>query len=154
MTAGLTIEPATAADLDAIDAVSRASFAAPWTRQAYADELARAHARVDVARAGAPPELAGYVVTWAVVDEVHLLVIATAPAHRRRGVADALLATVCGRADRDGARLTTLEVRAGNVAARALYERHGFTVVATRRAYYADDQEDAVVMIRERPAPA
>lgn len=146
---GAAIEAALAEDLEAIDAISRASFPAPWPRQAYVDELARPHARVDVARvAGA---VAGYVVTWAVVDEVHLLVIATDPAHRRRGVGDALMATVCARADRDGARITTLEVRAGNHAARALYERHGFAVVATRRGYYADDGEDAVVMIRDRP---
>ena len=147
----LTIEAARPADLDAIDAIAQASFATPWPRQSYADELARPHARVDVARlAGA---IVGYVVTWAVVDELHLLVIATAPTLRRRGIGDALLATICARADRDGARLTTLEVRASNGAARKLYQRHGFAVVAIRRGYYADDNEDAVVMIRPQPGP-
>lgn len=143
------VEPATADDLDAIDAISRASFPAPWPRQSYVDELARPHAHVEVARQGGA--VAGYVVTWSVVDELHLLVIATAPALRRRGIGDALMAAVTARADRDGARLTTLEVRAGNAAARALYARHGFAVVATRRGYYADDGEDAIVMLRERP---
>lgn len=145
----LTIAPAEAADLDAIDAIARAGFARPWPRQVYADELTRPQARVVVARQAG--RIVGYAITWAVVDEVDLLEIATAPAARRRGVGHALLAVVCARADREGATQTTLEVRAGNAAARALYERHGFAVAAVRKGYYADDGEDAVVMIRSRP---
>lgn len=145
----LALAAATADDLDAIEAISRASFPRPWPRHLYAEELARPHARVELARAG--DAAVGYVVTWDVVDEVHLLEIAVAPAWRRRGVGDRLLAAVCARADGAGARLVTLEVRAGNAAARALYARHGFVEVATRRAYY-DDGEDGVVMIRAAAA--
>lgn len=144
----LTIAPATLADLDAIDALAQAAFARPWPRQAYADELGRPHARVDLARLGARP--VGYAITWTIVDEVDLLEIATAPDVRRRGVGHALLAALCARADRGDVRQVTLEVRAGNAAARGLYERHGFAVVTVRRAYYADG-EDAIVMMRPRP---
>jgi ribosomal-protein-alanine N-acetyltransferase len=144
----LAIAAATADDLDAIEAISRASFARPWPRHLYAEELARPHARVELALVGGAA--IGYLVTWDVVDEVHLLEIAVAPGWRRRGVGDRLLAALCARADHGGARLVTLEVRAGNAAARALYARHGFVEVATRRAYY-DDGEDGVVMLR--PAP-
>jgi ribosomal-protein-alanine N-acetyltransferase len=150
--APLTITRATAADLDVIEAISRASFPRPWPRHLYVEELARPHACVEVARTTDDDGLtivAGYVVSWSVVDEVHLLEIAVAPAMRGRGVGDALVHALCDRADRAGARLVTLEVRAGNAAARRLYDRHGFTVVATRRAYY-DDGEDGVVMLRTR----
>lgn len=144
------IDRATVADLDAIDAISQASVPGSWPRQAYADELTRPHATVDVARvAGA---VVGFAVTWAVAGEVELLVIATDPARRRQGVGHALMAAVCAAADGAGARLIALEVRAGNAAARALYARHGFAVATTRRAYYADG-EDAVVMIRPGPGP-
>jgi [ribosomal protein S18]-alanine N-acetyltransferase len=144
----MVIEPATVDDLDAIAAIGLVSFARPWPRQTYADELARPHARVIVARADAT--VRGYAVTWSVGDEVELLQIATAPDARRRGVGQALLGAVCAAADRSGARQLVLEVRADNQAARALYAGHGFAVIATRRGYYADDGQDAVVMIRPR----
>lgn len=155
MTAGAgaprTIEAATDADLDAILAISAASFPRPWPPHLYVEELRRAHARVEVARAGGV--IVGYLITWHVLDEVHLLEIAVAPHARRQGVGEALMAHLCTRADAPvddgGARLVTLEVRAGNAAARALYARWGFAVVATRRGYY-EDGEDGVVMLRAR----
>ena len=144
----LAVVPATAADLDAIEAISQASFPTPWPRHLYVEELARPHSRLEVARApdGA---LAGYLVWWDVADEVHLLEIATAPAWRRRGVGNVMMRALCERADRRGATLVTLEVRAGNADARRLYARWGFAVVATRSGYYSDG-EDAVVMLRSR----
>lgn len=142
----ITVAPATAADLDAIDEISRHSFKVPWPRQTFADELTRDHARLDVARRG--PDLVGYLNYWLVVDEVHLLAIATHPDARRAGVAAALMDHLLAVALARPARIITLEVRAGNTAARALYARYGFTEVTTRRHYYGDDGEDAVVMTR------
>jgi ribosomal-protein-alanine N-acetyltransferase len=40
----------------------------------------------------------------------------------------------------------TLEVRMGNQAARALYERFGFAPAGIRKGYYAEVGEDALVM--------
>ena len=48
------------------------------------------------------------------------------------------------------AQVLTLEVRASNLPAQALYEKYGFAKVGVRRRYYADDGEDAVVMTTER----
>lgn len=141
----ITVAPATAAELDAIDEISRHSFRVPWPRQTFVDELTRDHARLDVARRG--PDLVGYLNYWLVVDEVHLLAIATHPDARRAGVAAALMGHLLDVARARPARLITLEVRAGNTAARALYARYDFTEVTTRRNYY-DDGEDAVVMTR------
>lgn len=141
----ITIAPATVGDLDAIDEISRHSFRAPWPRQTFADELTRAQARLDVARRG--PDVAGYLNYWLVADEVHLLAIATHPDLRRGGVAAALMAHLMEVART--ARLVTLEVRAGNEAARGLYRRFGFVEISTRRGYYGDDGEDAVVMTLE-----
>jgi ribosomal-protein-alanine N-acetyltransferase len=140
----LVITAATEADLDAIDEISQHSFKTPWPRQTFVDELARDHARIDLARRGS--DVVGYVNYWLVTDEVHLLAIATHPDARRGGVAAALVRHLIDGAQARRSRLVTLEVRAGNDAARGLYTRFGFADIATRRSYYGDDGEDAVVM--------
>ncbi len=145
----LEIAPATEEQLDAVVAIADAAFARPWSRQTYAEQRTRPHAALRVA---CRAELVvGFAVTWSVGDEVELLQLATAPAARRQGVGQALLAAVTAAADQAGARQVVLEVRADNLAARALYAGHGFAVIATRRGYYVDDGADAVVMIRRRP---
>lgn len=137
--------PATAADLDAIDEISRHSFKSAWPRQSFVDELERAHGRLIVAR---DRDVLGYLNYWLVADEVHLLAIATHPDARRRGIAARLMQHLV-EAARD-ARVVTLEVRASNRPAIALYERFGFAAAATRRGYYGADNEDALVMLRSR----
>lgn len=144
MIAGLAIVDATASELDAIEEISGHSFRAPWPRQTFVDELTRPHGRLRVARDAA--NVLGYANYWLVADEVHLLAIATHPDHRRRGVAEALMADVCAASPT--ARLITLEVRADNHGAIALYQRWGFAAIATRAGYYSDSV-DAIVMVRE-----
>ncbi len=145
----ITIAPASDADLDAIDEISRHSFRNPWPRQTFAEELTRAHARLDLARRG--PDIVGYLNYWLVADEVHLLAIATHPDARRAGIAAALMAHLMSVAHDRAARIITLEVRSGNVPARSLYQRWGFTEISTRRGYYGDDGEDAIVMTLALP---
>jgi ribosomal-protein-alanine N-acetyltransferase len=143
----VSIAPMVAADLDAVDAIERHSFKAPWPRQVFADELERTWARVDVARAAGV--VVGFVDYWMVADEVHLLAIATHPDHRRRGIAARLLDHLLAVARGHAARIVTLEVRKTNAPAIALYERRGFERVGVRPAYYQEDNEDAVVMTLE-----
>lgn len=145
----MIVGPATGADLDAIDEISRHSFKNAWPRQTFADELVRAHGRLVVARDRA---VVGYLNYWIVADELHLLAIATHPDARRRGVAARLMDHLVAAA-RD-ARVVTLEVRATNAPAIALYQRYGFVAAATRRGYYGADNEDALVMLRETPLEA
>lgn len=133
-------------DLDAIDEISRHSFKTPWPRQTFVDELTRPHGRLRVARRDV---VLGYANYWLVADEVHLLAIATHPDRRRCGVAQALMADVIAAAGAD--RLITLEVRADNAGAIALYRQWGFAEISRRAGYYADGV-DAIVMVREAPA--
>lgn len=146
MTAAI-VRAATAADVDAIDVISRHAFIQPWPRQTFVDELTRAHGRLIVA-VDAAGVVIGYANYWLVADEVHLLAIAVEPDRRRAGVGAALLAAVLDAGA--AARVITLEVRASNRPAIALYRAHGFVAVATRAGYYGGDHEDAVVMLRER----
>jgi ribosomal-protein-alanine N-acetyltransferase len=152
VTASSRVEPAGPADVDAIDEISRHSFRTPWPRRMFEEELGRPHGRLDVAR-GEAGAVIGYVNYWIVVDEVHLLAVATHPDARRAGVGAALMERVMAAARAAGARLITLEVRAGNLPARRLYERFGFAVISVRRGYYGEDGEDAVVMTRELTSP-
>lgn len=145
----MIIEPATEADLDAIEELEQHSFATPWPRSVFEGELAREWARIDVVRerpAGAVIAFANY---WLVVGEVHILAISTHPDHRRKGVGARLLAHALDQGRAIGATLATLEVRKGNRPAIALYERAGFKTVHVRARYYQDNQEDALVMLAD-----
>ena len=74
-------------------------------------------------------------------------VLAVDPARRRTGVATALLLELFERVGDDNARFT-LEVRTSNAPAIDLYERFGFRTAGTRRRYYQDNGEDALIMWR------
>ena len=144
---GMEIRAATAADLDAIDELEKHSFKKPWPRETFAAELEREWARLDVVRDDRGRLLA-FCNYWIVAPELHVLAIATHPDARGRGVARELLAHVLASAATAGCTLATLEVRAGNRPAIALYERAGFQTVHVRARYYQDDEEDALVMLR------
>lgn len=111
------------------------------------EELARSWARLSVARLNANSGVAGFALAWDVADEVHLLHLATHPSLRRRGIARALLAELVEHGRCREARLVLLEVRRSNLAARSLYESTGFRSVSVRCGYYADNREDALVMM-------
>jgi ribosomal-protein-alanine N-acetyltransferase len=91
-------------------------------------------------------KLAGYLVCSRYDQTWHLMNIAVDPAARRRGLGRALLEQMFERAGRN--EQYTLEVRTSNAPAIALYERFGFRAAGTRRRYYHDTGEDAMIMWR------
>ncbi|MEO7032221.1 MAG: ribosomal protein S18-alanine N-acetyltransferase [Polyangiaceae bacterium] len=93
---------------------------------------------------GGPP--LAFLLAWSVVDELHLLELASHPEQRRRGLARALLVALLAHARGQQARLILLEVRRSNLAAIALYESFGFETTGVRRGYYSDTGEDALEM--------
>jgi ribosomal-protein-alanine N-acetyltransferase len=126
------------------------SMPSPWSKELFEAELKRDMARYFVAEDG-EGRVMGYLGYWEVPGEAHLITVAVRPEDRRKGVARALLDHSMGYAAKTGATLATLEVRAGNEAAQALYESFGFRMVAIRKKYYADNQEDAHVMLKDMP---
>ena len=140
-------------DVDQVLAIERLSFPLPWSRESFIKEIREIDnsrllvaAEDEEARAG----VMGYACWWEVADECHITNFAVAPAHRRRGVADVLLGRVLEDAKGRGLLRATLEVRLGNAAAIALYEKWGFTAAAMRPRYYPDNREDALVMWKEK----
>jgi ribosomal-protein-alanine N-acetyltransferase len=147
-------------DITKVDMIARASFDEPGFSAER--ELERPWARIWAARAanenenenesegegeGEADVVVGFLETWHVADELHILNIATEPQARRRGFATALMNAALAYAAENGVRLVLLEVRRSNEDARRLYRRLGFTDGAVRRGYYADNGEDAIEML-------
>ncbi len=137
-------------DLEAVLEIEGQCHARPWTEAMFREELAREWARLVVVKeetdAGSAVVVA-FCNYWLVHDEVHLLNIATHDGSRRRGIGRSLLSHIVGFAEDHGCRYVTLEVRKSNQAAQALYRGAGFLAVGHRPRYYADNKEDAVIML-------
>jgi ribosomal-protein-alanine N-acetyltransferase len=88
----------------------------------------------------------GFVGLWFVMDETHIVIIGNRPGDRRKGIGELLLIAAVEDAMDRNARVVTLEVRSSNKVARALYHKYGFREVGVRKRYYADNNEDAVIM--------
>jgi ribosomal-protein-alanine N-acetyltransferase len=145
------IAAASPADLDAVMEIERLSFATPWVRQAFADELTRPWARLELLRDGPGGRVLGFCNYWLVADELHILNVAVHPDFRKQGHASALARHILDVARQQKARVVSLEVRASNLPARSLYRKLGFREVGMRPKYYADNGEDAVLMDWDTP---
>ena len=142
-------DPGADADLDAIVALEAESFTNPWSRDTLVWELKNSDVtQLYLLRDDAQSVLA-FCVCWLIFDELHINTLAVAPAARRRGLASRLLRDVMAEAAVAGGKRATLEVRASNNAALALYGRLGFHVAARRPRYYTRPEEDALILWRE-----
>lgn len=90
--------------------------------------------------------IVGFVGVWLTLDEAHIVTIAVRESHRGRGIGELLLIAAIALATLNDQDVVTLEVRASNQAAQALYEKYGFKKVGVRHSYYSDNHEDAVIM--------
>ena len=146
------IRPAVLGDLDALVELERAAFADPWSRESLRTELAGDSRRMPLVACDGD-EVVGVALIWVVADEMHLVSLAVHPARRREGIAQALLDHALASDAGRRAAIMTLEVRAGNEGAIALYRRNGFVDVALRPHYYPDTDEDALVMVKPLDSP-
>ncbi|MBO8171652.1 MAG: ribosomal protein S18-alanine N-acetyltransferase [Bacillaceae bacterium] len=132
-------------DIDAIFEVEQKSFAVPWSRDAFYNELTRnqfAHYLV-VEWEG---KVVGYGGMWLIIDEAHITNIAIHPEARGRKFGEQLLRRLLEVAEQKGANRVTLEVRRSNQIAQNLYKKLGFYAVGIRPQYYTDNKEDAIIM--------
>jgi ribosomal-protein-alanine N-acetyltransferase len=145
----LTVRKLSFSDLPQIIAIERRAFSSPWSLGMFVLELSKPSGiNLAAVKAG---EIVGYVICAKYAEAFHVMTLATAPEHRRQGIAGALLDAVIMRAGEDANY--TLEVRVSNAGAIALYERYGFRGVGTRPRYYADNGEDAMIMWRAIGTP-
>ena len=97
-------------------------------------------------RADSGSSVAGYVSVWYQGEEAHITEIAVREELRGRGIGELLLIGSLRAAVEYGSKVMTLEARVSNFIAQRLYEKYGFAEVGIRKAYYADNREDAVIM--------
>lgn len=141
----------TGEDLQSVYTLNRCCFEEYWSIGSLASALESGYELL-ICEQG--QELAGYLLTLTVVDEIQVMQIAVAPAFRRQGVARLLSnALIAGAA---GICAVTLEVRLSNAAARRLYAGLGFVETGYRKQYYAPNAagicEDAVLMDLQLPS--
>jgi ribosomal-protein-alanine N-acetyltransferase len=134
----------TESHLPEVHALEVAVHGSPWTEQGFRNELENPHSVFVVALLD--QEIIGYAGLWKVVDEAHITNVVVDPAYRRKGIGRHLIGHILDIAKSDGMVCATLEVRAGNDAARRLYEGFGFVVTNRRKRYYPDNGEDALLM--------
>ncbi len=174
-TTRIQLRPMIDADIAQVLDIERQSFPTMWPQTAYKRELTNKIARyLVIARPSeeAAPEasgltgiwgavrravgatdatlsddfLMGFIGVWLMVNEAHIVTIATREECRRQGVGERLLIAAIALAQDADQEVVTLEVRASNVSAQAMYEKYAFAKVGLRKHYYTDDREDAVIM--------
>ena len=142
------IVPMNADHLDELVELERICFSTPWSRNMLAEELDNACSAFLVA-VDANETVVGYAGLQVVLDEGYIANIAVFPEHRRKGVAGQLLQVFMNFAEANRLAFLTLEVRASNQAAIALYANRGFEEVGRRKNYYEHPIEDAIIMTKE-----
>ena len=143
------VRPMVLADIPAVVAIDKQSFSLPWPETSYRYEVQGNPASRPFVAEGENHEIIAMIVSWLIVDELHIATIATSPTHRRRGVGSQILREALRDAKASGARRAFLEVRAGNEDAQAMYRKFGFNTTGRRAAYYRDNGEDAILMTLE-----
>lgn len=132
-------------DIDQILEIEHVSFATPWSREAFYNEVNHNKFAVYIVIEQAN-KLIGYCGVWIVVDEAHVTNVAVLPEFRGQKLGEALMRNLITVARDRGAVSMTLEVRKTNYVAQSLYRKLGFQDGAIRKNYYTDNQEDAIVM--------
>jgi len=137
-------------DLEQVHAIDRMSFGIPWPENSYRYELLENPRSMLLVAETNPPEGArlviAVIVIWLIEDEAHIATLSVHPDYRGQGVSKELLAAALIEAIQAGMQTATLEVRANNHFAQALYRRFRFEVYGRRPHYYRDNNEDALIM--------
>jgi ribosomal-protein-alanine N-acetyltransferase len=143
--APLVLTPMRRRHLRAVLRIEHQTQSPGWSLGLFLGEVARPEGRQYlVAKVGA--QVVGYGGMLFIGDEGHVTTLSVDPAWQRRGIATRLLVELCREGIDRGITAVTLEVRAQNPAAQALYRGFGFAPAGVRRNYYADTGEDALVM--------
>ena len=122
-------------------------FTDPWSERSISSELDNNLAFWLVATE--QEQVVGYIGSQTVMDETDMMNVAVHPDFRRKGIAEALIGTLVGRLREMGSHCLTLEVRASNAPAIALYEKLGFSEIGRRKNYYRNPREDACILRKE-----
>ena len=143
----MILEKMNPAHVAQIAELEKICFSDPWSERSIASELDNKLAFWLVAVEG--DTVAGYIGSQTVMDETDMMNVAVHPDFRRRGIAEALVTGLVEELKNNGSHCLTLEVRASNAPATALYEKLGFSEIGRRKNYYRNPREDALILRKE-----
>ena len=145
----IKIVPMNADHLESLERLERICFSRPWSRKMLAEELENQCAAFLVAEDAVTGDVLGYAGLLVAADEGYITNVAVRPECRRQGIAGKLLQVFLDFAQGNHLAFLTLEVRASNYDAIALYGSRGFRSVGRRKNYYEHPKEDAIIMTKE-----
>ena len=140
------LRPMEIEDLTAVLKIEQLSKPTPWNEQSYRQELDNPNSHPTLLMADEKP--VGYIVWWLIADEIQIQTIAVDPNWRGRRLGQLLLHQALQNGINQGAVLSTLDVRASNLVAQALYHKYRYQTVGQRKRYYRDG-ETAYLMTAE-----
>lgn len=141
---GLIARQMNLGDLDKVLMIEQASYGTPWSRNMFVEEISNPMGRALVFELNS--RVVGYLCSWEILDECHVLNIAVHPEYRRQGVGSAMLKTLETSCQAKGIARILLDVGRRNKPARHLYKKMGFKVVGFRKNYYTELGDDALLM--------
>ncbi len=145
----IKIKPMEKSDIDAVIALEEQAYGQHhWSKESFLGELSNDLASY-FSVFNENGELVAYCGCWKILEEAHITTIAVLPEYRRKHIAEVLLKTIIDECYRDMVKFITLEVRVSNLPAKGLYEKYGFKSLGTRKGYYQDNNEDALIMWTE-----
>lgn len=142
----IQIVPMEERHLDALAEISRQCFSMPWSREGLAEELLSDTAHFWVAEEDG--RCVGFAGMHDVYGECYVDLVAVSPQARRRGIGEQLVWRMVAWTQEEESVFITLEVRASNKPAIALYKKLGFQKVAVRKGFYDAPREDALIFTR------
>ncbi len=119
-----------------------------WSKESFYNELENnlAHYYCAINKENT---IMGYAGCWHIFEEAHITTLSVNPDYRKKGVAQNLLFAIIDDCYKNKIKYITLEVRESNVPAISLYEKNGFKSIGTRKGYYQDNNENALIMFTE-----
>ncbi len=119
-----------------------------WSKSSFYDEMQNNLAKYYTAKT-LDGELVGYAGVWHIIDEGHITTIAVKKSHLRQHIGEAIIVKILEDCYNAEIKYLTLEVRVSNEPAIGLYTKYGFNSLGTRKGYYQDNNEDALIMWTE-----
>jgi ribosomal-protein-alanine N-acetyltransferase len=145
----ITIEYMKKEDVEAVVKIEEEAYGKHhWAKSSFYDEMSNNLAKYYVAKTS-DGEIAGYAGTWHIIDEGHITTIAVKNDYLRNHIGDAIMKAIIDDCYKNNIKYLTLEVRVSNIPAIKMYEKYGFQSLGTRKSYYQDNNEDALIMWTE-----
>ena len=136
-------------DIDDVVAIEAEAYGEHhWSKSSFYEELNNNLAKYYIAKTSTG-ETVAYAGTWHIIDEGHITTIAVRKDYMRKHIGEAIIVKILEDCYKEGIKYLTLEVRVSNTPAIGLYTKYGFNSLGTRKGYYQDNNEDALIMWTE-----